>query len=84
MLNAMVHEYLRDRKIQGVHLPRFKKQHVIARYVDDINFIIKASQARLSHLASVLDLFSYTSCFQINDSKFVAFWFGRKKKSDFN
>jgi hypothetical protein len=25
-LNAMVHEYLKDRKIQGVQLPRFEKQ----------------------------------------------------------
>jgi hypothetical protein len=80
MLNAMVHEYLRARKTQGVQLPRFKK-HVIAQYVDDINFTIKASQAGLSHLASVLDLFNWTSCFQINDSKFMAFWLGGKKKA---
>jgi hypothetical protein len=40
----MIHEDFKINNIQGVQLHKIMKQQVITQYVDDTNFIIKASQ----------------------------------------
>jgi hypothetical protein len=40
----MIHEDFKINRIQGVQFHELMKQQVITQYVDDINFIIKASQ----------------------------------------
>ncbi len=64
----MIHEDFKINRIQGVQLHKLMKQRVITQYVDDTNFIIKASQVGVV-TKHVLKLFNYTLGLQINRSK---------------
>jgi hypothetical protein len=57
VLNVVVKEELGANRLQGVKLPKFHKQQLIAQYVNDIIFIIKAPQACTKRLEIVLDIF---------------------------
>jgi hypothetical protein len=57
VLNVVVKEELGTNRLQGIKLPKFHKQQLIARYVDDTNFTIKVPQTCTERLAIVLDIF---------------------------
>jgi hypothetical protein len=57
------------------------KRQIIAQYVDDISFILKAFQKCMIWLTQLFDLFSIAHGFQINHVKYIVFWIGGKKES---
>jgi hypothetical protein len=57
VLNVVVKEELGANRIQGVKLPKFHKQQLIAQYANDTIFTIKAPQACTKRIAIVLDNF---------------------------
>jgi hypothetical protein len=54
---------------------------MIAQYVDDTSFTLKAFRKGMIWLAQLFDLFNITFGLQINHVKLIAFWIGGRKKS---
>jgi hypothetical protein len=55
--------------IEGIHLPMSNRGQIIAQYVDDISFSLKASREGMIQLGQLFGL-------QINQAKSEAFWIG--------
>jgi hypothetical protein len=80
-LIVKIYEEQRLGRIKGIHLPMSNKRQIIARYVDDISFTLKASQEGMIWLAQLLDLFSITFGLQINHVNSITFWIGGRKEN---
>ena len=73
-LHAKVQLAQEQGRINGVKLPKIKRQKLTLQFADDTSFIVRVDYGSISILVSILHSFSLASGLLINWSKSGAYW----------
>ena len=76
-LHATIHQAQEYGNIRGVQLPKSEDQQLTLQFADDTSFTVRAEQASVSNLVSILQSFTLASGLHINWEKSGAYWVGR-------